>query len=169
MIFTDNDNRCVVKEIHRVIVQASINLNSLFPKTMNSTDQLITRDTGKSLDQACDDLEAAVTNHQFGVMTKHDLKQTMAKKGVDFPRECRVFEVCNPHQAKKVLEANIEISTALPCRISVYEEAGRVHFSTIRPIAMLGMFPAAGAESVAGEVEETMTAILEEAAASATG
>jgi Domain of unknown function DUF302 len=30
--------------------------------------------------------------------------------------------VCNPHQTKKVLEANLEISTALPCRISVYQE-----------------------------------------------
>jgi uncharacterized protein (DUF302 family) len=30
----------------------------------------------------------------------------------------------NPQQAKKVLERNKETSTALPCRISVYEEGG---------------------------------------------
>ena len=132
---------------------------------MNPDEQLIIRDTGKPLEQACADLEAAVANHQFGVMTTHDLRQTMAKKGVEFTRECRIFEVCNPHQAKKVLEANIGISTALPCRISVYEEDGRVHFATIRPTAMLGMFSIEGAESVAEEGETTMTAIMEEAAA----
>lgn len=134
---------------------------------MESKEQLITRDTTKPLEQACEDLQAAVTHHQFGVMTTHDLKQTMAKKGVEFTRECRIFEVCNPHQAKKVLEANIDISTALPCRISVYEEDGRVHFSTIRPTAMLGMFSIEGAESVAEEVETTMTAIMDQAAATA--
>ena len=132
---------------------------------MSSDDQLITRVTTKPLDQACADLEAAVPNHQFGVMTTHNLKQTMAKKGVEFARECRIFEVCNPHQAKKVLEANIGISTALPCRISVYEEDGRVHFATVKPTAMLGMFGAEGVEAVAEEVEETMMAIMDEAAA----
>lgn len=33
----------------------------------------------------------------------------MAKKGVDFdPDFRRVFEICNPHQAKKALEAALE-------------------------------------------------------------
>ncbi|MCB1063532.1 MAG: DUF302 domain-containing protein [Verrucomicrobiae bacterium] len=131
---------------------------------MNPNPQLITVATSKALDQACEDLEAAVTAHKFGVMTKHDLKQTMAKKGVEFDRECRIFEVCNPMQAKRVLEADIDVSTALPCRISIYEEDGEVRFSTIRPTAMLGMFGAAGAEDVAKEVEDTMVAIMEEAA-----
>jgi uncharacterized protein (DUF302 family) len=73
----------------------------------------------KPLDQVVKDLGEAVTRHKFGVLGIHDLKETLAKKGVAFARECRIFEVCNPHQAQKVLEANLEISTALPCRISV--------------------------------------------------
>jgi hypothetical protein len=28
----------------------------------------------------------------------------MAEKGVPFTRECRVFEVCNPHQGKRCLK-----------------------------------------------------------------
>jgi len=35
-----------------------------------------------------------------------------------------VYEVCNPDIAKKVLETKGAISTALPCRISVYSEGG---------------------------------------------
>ena len=46
----------------------------------------------------------------------------MAKKRVEFGRECLIFEVCQPQQAKKVLEENMSISTVLPCRISLYEE-----------------------------------------------
>ncbi len=62
----------------------------------------------KPMDRVAKDLEEAVARHQFGVLGVHDLKATMAKKGVDFSPECRIFEVCNPHQAKKVLEANLE-------------------------------------------------------------
>ena len=79
----------------------------------------------KPLARLAADLEQAVARHKFGVLGVHDLKAKMAEKGVPFARECRIFEVCNPHQAKKVLETNLEISTALPCRISVYEEGGK--------------------------------------------
>lgn len=124
----------------------------------------ITRTSTKPLDQTCENLQAAVSNHKFGVLTIHDLAQTMAKKGVEFDGECRIFEVCNPHQAKKVLEANPEISTALPCRISVFTDGKDVKISTISPSLMLGMFGAEDIKLVADEVEETLIAIIDEAA-----
>ena len=118
----------------------------------------------KPLTQLTADLERAVTRHKFGVLGVHDLKAKMAEKGVLFGRECRIFEVCNPHQAKKVLEANLEISTALPCRISVYEEGGRTKLATIRPIALIGLYPNPELRGVAEEVEETLIQIMVEAA-----
>jgi uncharacterized protein (DUF302 family) len=118
----------------------------------------------KPLDAVAQALEAAVARHKFGVLGVHDLRATMAKKGVDFTRECRVFEVCNPHQAKKVLEANLEISTALPCRISVYEEGGVTKLATIKPTAMLALYAAPGLGEVAREVEAAIEAIMAEAA-----
>jgi uncharacterized protein (DUF302 family) len=57
-----------------------------------------------------------VARHHFGVLGVHDLKAAMAKKGVDFCRDCRVFEICNPHQAKKVLEATLEAIMAEAAR-----------------------------------------------------
>ncbi len=69
----------------------------------------------KKMDQVCQDLEKAVVAHKFGVMTVHDLNETMRKKGVQFERPCRIFEVCNPLQAKKVLEKNMHLSAFLPC------------------------------------------------------
>ncbi len=118
----------------------------------------------KKIDQVCQDLEKAVVNHKFGVMAVHNLKETMKKKGVEFDRECRIFEVCNPHQAKKVLEKNMEISTALPCRISVYVEEGKVKLATLKPTILVSQFNAPDLYSVAKEVEETLIAIMKEAA-----
>src|SRR6266508_5870080 len=118
----------------------------------------------KPLEQVAKDLEEAVTRHKFGVLGVHDLKATMAKKGIAFARECRVFEVCNPQQAKKVLEANLEISTALPCRISVYEEGGVTKLATIKPTAMIALYGTPALKGVATEVEATIVAIMAEAA-----
>ena len=120
--------------------------------------------SGKRLDQVCEDLQTAVTNRQFGVLGVHDLKATMAKKGVDFARECRIFEVCNPQQAKRVLAQNMAISTALPCRISVFEEGGGVVLATTKPTALLEMFQEEGLGPVAEEVERVMVDSMEEAA-----
>lgn len=117
----------------------------------------------KSVDRVAGDLEQAVTRHKFGILAMHNLKESMAKKGVAFERECRIFEVCNPHQAKKVLEANLEISTALPCRISLYEEGGKTKLATIKPTAMIALYQKPELKGVAGEVETTLMAIMAEA------
>jgi uncharacterized protein (DUF302 family) len=121
-------------------------------------------ESAKPLETVAADLAQAVVNHKFGVLGVHDLKQTMARKGVEFGRECRIFEVCNPQQAKRVLEANLEISTALPCRISVYEEGGRTRLATIKPTAMLSLYPNPELKHVAEEVEAVIEQIMAEAA-----
>jgi uncharacterized protein (DUF302 family) len=83
---------------------------------------------------------------------------------VAFARECRIFEVCTPQQAKKVLEANLEISTALPCRISVYEDGRATKLATIKPTAMIALYATPALRAVAEEVESTLRAIMAEAA-----
>lgn len=118
----------------------------------------------KSLSQLAADLEKAVANHKFGVLGVHDLKAKMAEKGVAFGPECRVYEICNPHQAKKVLETNLEISTALPCRISVYEERGRAKLATIMPTALIALYRTPALRGVAEEVEAALVGIMKDAA-----
>jgi len=125
---------------------------------------LYTVSSDKDLETVCADLHQAAAGHKFGVLHVHNLKETMARKGVEFGPECRIFEVCNPHQAKRVLEQCLEISTALPCRISVFVEGNRVKLSTVRPSAMIGMFGQPDLEEVAREVEETILEIMDEAA-----
>ena len=105
-------------------------------------------------------IEQAAKDNDFGVLDIHDLKQKMASKGVDFAPECRIVEVCNPHKAKEVLDRNMAISAALPCRISVYEEDGKVKIATIRPTYMLDLFDSPALRSVAQNIEETIIRII---------
>jgi uncharacterized protein (DUF302 family) len=96
-------------------------------------------------------------------MQVHNLKETMAKKGVEFARECLIFEVCQPQKAKKVLDENMSLSTALPCRISIYEEGGKTILATLKPTTLLAMFNVPQLEGVAKEVENTIVKIMKAA------
>ncbi len=118
----------------------------------------------KSVQEVAQVFSDVATRHQFGVLGVHNLRQKMNDKGVPFDRDCLVFEVCNPQQAKKVLEGNMVISTALPCRVSVYEEGGKTKIATIKPTALLSLFPVVGLLSVAEEVERELMAIMKELA-----
>ena len=80
--------------------------------------------SSKSLNEIERGLRESAVRHQFGVIAVHDLQETLKKKGVDLTMECRIYEVCNPVQAKKVLDADGAISTALPCRIPYGLELG---------------------------------------------
>jgi uncharacterized protein (DUF302 family) len=125
---------------------------------------LVKLSTNKTVSEAAAALQAAVLANHFGVMQVHNLKETMAKKGVAFDRECLIFEVCQPQQAKKVLDQNMSISTALPCRISIYEEGDKTILATLKPTTLLAMFNAPQLEGVAQEVEETIVKIMKLAA-----
>ena len=121
-------------------------------------------DTNKSFNQASTDLEAAVKKHGFGVLHVHDLGTTLRGKGVAFEEECKVFEVCNPGQAAKVLAIDMRLNMALPCRISVYTEKGKTRLGLIKPVQILSALSQdAGLVQVAKEVEEKTIQMIDEA------
>jgi uncharacterized protein (DUF302 family) len=122
---------------------------------------LYLRESQEPIDAVVKKLEAAAMENKFGVLGIHDLKQKMNAKGIEFAKECRIFEVCNPVKAKTVLDADMAISNALPCRISVYEEAGKVKVSMLRPTAVLALFGQPRLQAVAQEVEDTMIRIID--------
>ena len=126
---------------------------------------LIQCSTAKSLKETADALQAAVVANHFGVMQVHNLKETMARKGVVFARECLIFEVCQPMQAKWVIEQNMSVSTALPCRISLYDEGGKTILESLKPTVVPEMFfNTPQLEGLAQEVEDTIVTIMHEAA-----
>ena len=129
-------------------------------------ESIITRTTDRSLEDVCARLPEISAKHRFGVLGLHDLREKMEKKGVAFDRECRVFEVCSPQQAQAILSRSIEVSAALPCRISVYQEDGRTVLATIKPSALLGLFGSSGGGGIAAEVELSLVEIMDETCAS---
>ena len=121
-------------------------------------------DTDKPFAQAATDLDEAVKRNGFGVLHIHDLAVTLRSKGFPFDEECRIFEVCNPGQASKVLATDMRLNMALPCRISVYTEQGKTRIGLIRPEPMLAsLSDDAGLADIAREVEAKTIQMVNEA------
>ncbi len=121
-------------------------------------------ETAKSFEQAATDLEVAVKRHGFGVLHVHDLGTTLKSKGVTFEEQCKVFEVCNPTQAAKVLAIDMRLNMALPCRISVYTENSKTMIGLIKPARLLSALSQdAALLQTAREVEEKTMQMIDEA------
>ena len=126
---------------------------------------LYVREAVGTVDDVGKRLEVAVKAHKFGVLGVVDLQAKMKEKGVEFANACRIYEVCNPQSARQVLEKDMSISTALPCRITIYEDRGKVKVATLRPTQVLGMLTAVDLGAVAQDVERDIVAMVDEAAA----
>ena len=121
-------------------------------------------ETGKSFDQASADLDSAVKRHGFGVLHVHDLGATLRSKGIELDQQCKVFEVCNPTQAAKVLSTDMRLNMALPCRISVFTDKGKTKIGLIKPVEMLSALSQdAALVQVAKEVEDKTIQMVDEA------
>lgn len=127
---------------------------------------LYQRQTTGSVKEVTVRLERAVKENHFGVLGSIDMRARMAEKGVSFDHDCVILEVCNPQQAKKVLEADMAVSTSLPCRISVFEKDGQVTIAAVKPTLLMGMYEGGLAlQPVAEEVEQTIIRIIDAAVA----
>ena len=122
-------------------------------------------ETDKSFEEAATDLDAAVKAHGFGVLHVHDLGGTLRSKGIEFAEQCKVFEVCNPGQAAKVLSTDMRLNMALPCRISVFTDKGKTQIGLIKPAQMLSSLSDEPAlVQVAEEVEAKTIQMVDDAA-----
>jgi uncharacterized protein (DUF302 family) len=123
-----------------------------------------TVESSKPFEQAATDLHAAVMEHGFGVLHIHDLGNTLRSKGIGFDEQCRVFEVCNPAQAAKVLATDMRLNMALPCRISVFTQSGKTMIGLIKPVQMLAALSTDPVLlQVAKEVEASTIRMVDEA------
>ena len=118
--------------------------------------------TNKSFENAIEDLKSSLSNHHFGVLWELNFKDKLAEKGLEFNKNFTILEVCNPKQAKEVLEHNIEVGFFLPCKMVVYEDDNSVYIGMPKPTKLINMVDK-GLSAVAEEVENVLKAAIEEA------
>jgi len=124
-----------------------------------------TLDSDKPVEQLLEDTQQAVKDNNFGVLNVQDLRATLKSKGFDLENPCYILDVCNPAQAVNVLNEDMAMNVALPCRMSVYVEGGKSRVAMIKPSDLLaGLSNSPSLAKIAREVEQTMMRIMEQAA-----
>ena len=68
---------------------------------------IVAVETAKSIDEACVALEKAIAAHQFGILHVHNVRQTLANKGVALNREVRIFDVCNIRSIRRSFKSQM--------------------------------------------------------------
>lgn len=112
--------------------------------------------TDKNLVDAFESLKENLQKNSFGVLWELNFKDKLEEKGLEFKDDFIVLEVCNPKQAKEVLEKNIHIGYVLPCKMVVRRENGKTYIGMTRPEALIGLFDSPELKEVAKNVEETL-------------
>ncbi|MFN3871124.1 MAG: DUF302 domain-containing protein [Aquificaceae bacterium] len=123
---------------------------------------LITMESEKSLQEIRQRIEEVAKSKGFGVMAVHEVSNVLENKGFPISYSCIIVEVCSPRHASQVLSADPYISTAMPCRIALFEKDGKSVISTMAPTAMLEVFQRPELKPVAEEVERLIKEIMEE-------
>lgn len=119
--------------------------------------------TDKNFNKAVDDLKESLGNHKFGVLWELNFKDKLKEKGLKFDRNLKILEVCNPPQAKQVLEKNIEMGYFLPCKMTVYEDNNAVFIGMLKPTGLIGMINNDELFNIAIEVENELKSAIEDA------
>jgi uncharacterized protein (DUF302 family) len=95
--------------------------------------------TQKNIDDIIKEITTKLSEIQFGVLGILDFKEIFAKKGVEYPHEYKLLEVCNPQAAKQALESDPNIGLLLSCTIAIYEKNGENYISLAKPTELLSV------------------------------
>jgi len=70
------------------------------------------------------ELEKSAMALDWKIPHVNDLQATLAKFGMDV-RKVKVYEICHPEHANKILSQDDEriVSSLMPCRVAVYEKS----------------------------------------------
>lgn len=119
--------------------------------------------TEKNFEEALESLKESLGKHNFGVLWELNFKDKLQEKGLDFDRNFKILEVCNPKQAQEVLNKNIEVGYFLPCKMVVYEDKDSVIMGMVNPTAFIGMMDDAELSTIAIQVENSLKAAIDDA------
>ncbi|MDG5789729.1 DUF302 domain-containing protein [Evansella sp. AB-P1] len=100
----------------------------MFHYTVNST---------RGIKETIRKLQDSLQEEKFGVLWEFDVKEKLLEKGLTFDEDFTVLEVCNPHEAKRVLDVNKLAGYFLPCKIVVYVDRGETKIGMPKPTELI--------------------------------
>ncbi|MRH43482.1 DUF302 domain-containing protein [Aquibacillus halophilus] len=121
-----------------------------------------TVETNKTMEEAIQSLEENLREEKFGILWQFDIKEKLQEKGLEFNQPYLVLEVCNPHEAQRVLSQNLMVGYFLPCKIVVYEDAGKIIIGMPKPTALIQMVNDDQIKELARDIERRLITCIDQ-------
>ena len=117
--------------------------------------------TGTTVSEIRPVVEDALKAEGFGVLTEIDIQATMKKKLDKDYLPHIILGACNPGYADKVLSIDPNISTMLPCNVTIRElETGEIEIASIDPSLAMSAISNQELEVYAKKVNDKLQNVL---------
>ncbi|WP_110113093.1 DUF302 domain-containing protein [Bacillus sp. CGMCC 1.16541] len=121
-----------------------------------------TKEVTMSVEETILKLESSLKTEQFGVLWQFNIKDKLQEKGLEFDKEFIVLEVCNPGEAKRVLEEESLVSYFLPCKIVVYKDGNQTKVGMPRPTVLMEMFENDKLQQLGADIENRLVHCIDQ-------
>ncbi len=117
--------------------------------------------TQKNIDDVISVITSKLSEIKFGVLGTLDFKEIFAKKGIDYPHQYKLLEICNPVAAKQALDSDPNMGLLLPCTIAIYEKEGEHYISLAKPTVLLAVASNTELENMGKDIESKLIQVIE--------
>ncbi len=112
-------------------------------------------------DQAFEKVKETLMAHHLGVVSDVDVQAIFkAKMGKEIPAY-HIYGACNPKLADRVIGADPNAGTLLPCNFVMYEREGKTVVSFMDPVPVLGLAGHSEADAVAEEAKAILEKVID--------
>jgi len=118
--------------------------------------------SGQNFQSVRNKVEESLQSEGFGILTEIDIKATMKKKLDKDYLPHVILGACSPVYADKVLSIEPQISTMLPCNVTIRElKSGDIEVAAIDPQAAMSVVGNDDLERHAAEVQEKLKMVVD--------
>ncbi|MFX3624840.1 MAG: DUF302 domain-containing protein [Ectobacillus sp.] len=114
-----------------------------------------------SFEETLQRVERSLLEAGFGVLWRFDVKEKLQGKGLAFPHELQILEVCNPEEAHRVLAKNMMAGYFIPCKIAVYTEREQIFIGMPKPTALISILDDEDLQEAALGIERRLANALD--------
>lgn len=113
----------------------------------------------KSIENLVEQLKEVLPRYSFGLLHLHDIKNNLNNKGIDFETQCVILDVCNPKIAVDFLNVDLNLSCAMPCKITLHR-ASDITTIALNPLSKIVELLNPKAVNIAKNAEDTLKEII---------
>lgn len=123
-------------------------------------DLVFEKKSNKSLADAMASVKENLKEHQFGVLFELNFKDKLGEKGLELADDYYILEVCNPSEAKKVLDMNIQAGYVLPCKMVVRKEGEDTYIGMTSASTLMSHYDNKEMLEFAEGIEDTLKKVI---------